>query len=330
METGRIEYHSIESNALYGNRLNDPYQREVAVYLPPDYDSSDRQYPTLYLLSSHGRTSYYYLGWNQWDEPIQDRLNRLILSGQMPSVIVVLPDCWTRLGGSQFLDSAMGNYATYLTKEIVPFVDQHFRTLPAYRGICGHSSGGYGAIFHAMKNPHLFNAVGCRAADMYWEYTALPALARLHQYLAKWEGFEKFIAEIPTLKPKGGSFWEAIHAVMLCIAYGTNSDALLGFDSVIDMETGALIPEIWERWLQFDPVRMIDQAAYQAALRQMKVVFVEVGSYDEYQLQVGARIFHQKLTKFGIPHLYEEFPDGHGSTSYRYDVMLPILAKALQ
>ncbi|NDJ84254.1 MAG: esterase, partial [Chloroflexi bacterium] len=231
----------------------------------------------------------------------------------------------------QFLDSAIGNYASHLTQEVVPAVDARFRTLANrdHRGVFGHSSGGYGAIVHAMMNPDVFGGVAARAPDMYWEFSALPAVAKLHGQLAKWGGFAEFIEQIPSIHPKRGDFWQAIHTVMQCMAYGPNPDSPLGFDAPIDLETGALIPEVWQRWLAWDPIHMLENTNYINALRQMRVILLEAGAYDEYQLQVGARVFSRKLQDLNIKHQYEEFPDGHGSTSYRYDVSLPILAAGL-
>jgi enterochelin esterase family protein len=330
----QLEKITIDSKALRGNRLNDPHIRELVVYLPPGYHESanaDRRYPSLYLLSSHGRTSYHYVNWNQWSETLPQRLDRLINSGQMPPVVVALPDCWTRFGGSQFINSPIGKYADYLVEEIVPAVDEHFRTLPDrdHRGVLGHSSGGYGAIVHAMQNPDTFGAVGCRSADMYWEFSALPPLSRLHQQLQKWDGFAGFIEQIPDIHPKRGAFWEAIHTIMQCMAYGPNPDSPLGFDPPIDLETGALVEEVWQRWLQHDPLRMIEQSTHQAALRRMHAIFLEVGGNDEYQLQVGARLLHRRLDELSIDHQFEEFPDGHSGLSYRFDVSFPLLANAL-
>jgi enterochelin esterase-like enzyme len=57
---------------------------------------------------------------------------------------------------------------------------------------------------------------------------------------------------------------------------------------------------------------------------------VDVGAYDEYQLQVGARVLHRKLEALGIPHVYEEYPDGHRHTDYRYANSLERLSKALR
>lgn len=329
---GRIETLTVNSQALRNNRLNDPHQRQLPVYLPPGYDDDpDRRYPTIILLPAHGRTGIYYLNWNQYSETMDARLDRLITSDQMPPVIVALPDFWTRFGGSQFVDSAVGHYATYLTEEIIPAVDKHFRTLPdrAHRAVMGHSSGGYGALYHAMHNPDLFGAVAARAPDAYFEYSSLPMLARFHQQVEKYGGLAAFIEQIPDIHPKKGSFWEAIHTAMYSMAYGTNPDAPLGFDPPIDLETGALVPAVWERWLAFDPVRMIEKPAHQDALRSMQAIFLEVGQFDEYQLHVGARLLHRRLEALDIAHRYEEFPDGHSSTSYRYDVALPVVAQAI-
>ncbi len=332
MKKGRIEFFTLTSAALQGNRLSDPATREVAVYLPNEYEhQSQKRYGVIYLLASHGRTNYYYTGWNQWEERIQERLDRLISDGVMPPTIVVLPDCWTRLGGSQYLDSPIGAYRTYLIDEIIPAVDAQYRTIAERdgRAVCGHSSGGYGAITLAMTRADIFSAVGARAPDMYWEYSIMPLLAQLPQQLEKWGGFEAFIEAVPTIHPKRADFWAAVHTVMQCMIYGANPDNPLGFDSPIDLETGALLPEVWARWLTFDPVRMIDLPQNQEALRSMKKIFLEVGQFDEYHLQTGARIFHRKLAELNVEHDYEEFPDGHGGTSYRFDVMLPRLANAI-
>lgn len=329
---GRLELITIESEALKGNRLDDPYVRQLAVYLPEGYDEGTEAYPVIYFLSAHGRTHYYYINWNQYDETVPQRLDRLIGSGQMPPTIVVFPDDWTRFGGSQFIDSPIGGYETYLIDEIVPIVDERYRTIPnrEQRGLIGHSSGGYGALYHAMTNADIFGAVAAKAPDAYFEYNALPALSRFHQQVEKYGGVEAFIAQIPDIHPKKGGFWEAIHTAMYAMAYGANPAAPAGFDSPIDSETGALNTDVWERWLQFDPVRMLENSVHQNALRQMALIFLEVGMYDQYQLQVGARVLHKKMLEFNIEHDYEEFPDGHSSTSYRFDISLPKLAKAIE
>ncbi len=327
---GTLQTRRLQSKALQDNRLDDPTERDVIIYLPPGYDDSQR-YPVVYFLPSHGRNNSYYVAWNQWDERLQDRLDRLIMTGTMPPALVVLPDCWTRFGGSQYVDSTLGNYEQYVINEIVPFIDEHFSTLATResRGIIGHSSGGYGAITLAMKHPDVFGAVSARAPDMYWEYSVLPAVAQLPLHMQKWGGFAQFIADIPTIHPKKGDFWVAVHTLMQCMAYGPNPEHPLGFDPPIDEQTGALREDVWARWLTYDPVRMLNEPAYQDALRSMVLVYLEVGRFDQYLLQIGARIFTNKLDEAGIAHTYDEFDDGHSSTSYRYDVSLPLLVQAI-
>ena len=88
----------------------------------------------------------------------------------MPPAIVVLPDMWTRFGGSQYINSAgMGRYEDYLIDEMIPLVDRNYRTLPDrdHRGIMGRSSGGFGAITQAMHHPDVFGAFACHSGDLY-------------------------------------------------------------------------------------------------------------------------------------------------------------------
>ena len=91
----------------------------------------------------------------------------------MGPAIIVFPDCFTALGGNQYVNSsAIGNYADYLTKEIVPFVDLQFRTLASreHRGCFGKSSGGYGAIIHGMKYPQTWGAIADHSGDAYFDF----------------------------------------------------------------------------------------------------------------------------------------------------------------
>jgi enterochelin esterase family protein len=330
----RVETPLLESAVLQGNPLGDPSARPVAVYLPPGYDDDPaRRYPSLYLLSSHGSTGPGLLNWRPWEPNLQDQLDALLAEERIGPLIVVLPDLWTRFGGSQFVNSAgTGRYEDYLVDEVIPFVDARYRTLPdrAHRGVLGRSSGGFGAITQAMHHPEQFGGFACQSGDLYWEYTCLPGIARLHQQLERHGGLEAFLRDLPTVRPKGAAFWELVMTLCFAAAFGGNPDAPHGFDLPIDPVTGALDERVWARWLAHDPLRKLDDPACADALRQMRVAFVDVGRYDEYQLQVGARLLHRKLTALGIPHEYEEYPDGHRDTHYRYAESLARLWEGLR
>jgi enterochelin esterase family protein len=114
----------------------------------------------------------------------------------------------------------------------------------------------------------------------------------------------------------------------MAAAYSPNPDSpAFGIDLPCDLETGAFREDVWKRWLEHDPLRMLESRA--AALRSLRLLFLDCGTKDEFSLQHGARLFSRRLRELGVPHEYEEFDDGHMNVSYRYDASLPRLARAL-
>ncbi len=144
-----------ESRILKGNPLGDPHVRKLGVWLPPQYDARRSQrYPVLYDLVGFTGSGLAHANWKPFGDNVPERAARLMHEQKMGPAIIVFPDCFTALGGNQYVNSsAIGDYADYLTREIIPFVDGEFRTLAGreHRGCFGKSSGGYGAIIHGMK-----------------------------------------------------------------------------------------------------------------------------------------------------------------------------------
>ncbi|MGH7823294.1 MAG: alpha/beta hydrolase, partial [Candidatus Binatia bacterium] len=148
-----------DSKILRGNPLGDPHVRKLAVWLPLQYDEGashgrGRRFPVLYDLVGFTGSGLSHVGWKSFSENVPERAARLVHERTMGPAILVFPDCFTALGGNQYVNSpAIGRYADYLTKEIVPFVDRELRTLASrdHRGCFGKSSGGYGAILHGMR-----------------------------------------------------------------------------------------------------------------------------------------------------------------------------------
>src|SRR5688572_28077122 len=162
------------SSVLRDNPLGDPHVRKLGVWLPPQYDHGGRRrFPVLYDLVGFTGSGLSHANWKPFSDNVPERAARLIHDGKMGPVILVFPDCFTALGGNQYVNSsAIGNYADYLTREIVPFVDREFRTLPGreHRGCFGKSSGGYGAILHGMKYARYWGAVASRSGDAYFDF----------------------------------------------------------------------------------------------------------------------------------------------------------------
>src|SRR5262245_14977202 len=129
---GRFDVREIDSAVLRDNPLGDPHRRPLWVYVPPGYDADpDRRYSSVYLLQGlMGQLDM----WNNrspFRPTVPELVDALFADPTVPPCIVVWVDCWTRLGGSQFLDSpGTGRYHTYLAREVVDFVDAGYRTLP--------------------------------------------------------------------------------------------------------------------------------------------------------------------------------------------------------
>ena len=157
---GRTDEHVVDSRALRGNALGDPHERPVWVSTPPGYDDdADRRYPSVYVIQGLTGQLDAWRNRSPFRRNFPELADDLFARGEAPPVIVVWVDCWTSLGGSQFLDSpGTGNYLTYLCDEIVPFVDERYRTIADrdHRGIQGKSSGGYGAMVVPMLRPDLW------------------------------------------------------------------------------------------------------------------------------------------------------------------------------
>ncbi len=332
---GRVDTPYLESDVLKGNLPGDPVERMLPVYLPPGYDDDPaRRYPVIYVLAGHGGSGPLMLAPTAWGESFQERIDRLITTGKMRPVIAVLPDCFTIFGGAQYINSsALGRYEDYLVDELIPYVDAHYRTLPdrAHRAITGKSSGGYGAMVQSMRHPELFGAVASHSGDIYFEFGYLPDMAKLHANLMRFGGLEGFIEQIPTIKPKSHDpFFSVLGMLCYGAAFAPNPDAPRGFDMPIDMDTGALRDDVWQRWLAWDPVRMIDQQENIAAWRQMSYIYIDCGLWDELNFQIGTRVLSKKLDALGIAHDFELFNDGHINVPYRYDVSLPRLEAAIR
>lgn len=334
---GRVELIAHESRLLQDNPLGDSPVRELAVYLPPSYDAAPaRRFPTVLFLPGYTGSGLQLLNRSPWGLPLDRRLDALCATGRGSEAIVILPDCFTRYGGSQYVDSpAIGRWQSYLTEEVLPFVDARFRTVPAREGraVIGKSSGGYGALVLGMTRPELFAAVGSHAGDAAFELSYLRELPRTVLTLAQRGGIRGFLAWFDALPSKGGAAIEVMSNLCCAAAWSPRERGPYGygegFDLPVDLETGALIPELWAKWLAWDPVRMLDDRRHLDALRSMRGLFLDAGRHDEYNLQLAARQLSAKLRAAGVAHVHEEFDGGHMNTPYRYDRSFEVLTKTL-
>lgn len=253
-------------------------------------------------------------------------MDRLIAEG-MPEMILVFPDCFTKLGGSQYVDStATGAYRSHLLQEVLPLVDQQFRTKQGrgHRGVMGKSSGGYGAISLAMDHPEHFSAVACHSGDLYFDYAYLSDLPSAFRKLNQLGGIGKLLETFDAVPKTGKDDHALLNIVAMSACYSPNPTLPHGFDLPFDEQLGNLKQDVWRRWKEKDPVEVVKQKG--AGLKDFGVVYLDCGRRDEFYLDIGAKLFCNELKKQNIPFQYEEFDGGHFNIQHRYDISLKLFA----
>jgi S-formylglutathione hydrolase FrmB len=326
-------WHELEiaSSALEGNPLGDTAARPLFVWTPPAYGSDpERRFPSIYVLQ--GLTGQVRAWFNV--SPFVKSWPAVIEEAGVEAVLVFV-DAFTALGGSQFIDSpAIGRYGTYLTEEIVPFVDGRFRTHPdaAHRGVQGKSSGGFGAMVWGMLRPDLFGAFATHAGDALWEVSALPSFPVAAQALRNEYGgsYDAFWADFRSgRQPFAKKSDPVLLEVYTCAAaYSPTLDG--GVELPFTLDTAEIVPEVWERWLAWDPVRLA--AMHAGALRAARGIWIDAGRNDEYHLDLGAEAFRQAVGRAGVTDQvvhFELFEGTHRNTSWRYPLSLAFLAERL-
>lgn len=311
-----------ESEVLKTNPLGDPHVRDLFVYLPHEYSTGDKRYPVVYSLSGFSGRGKMMLNDNPFVPNLAERMDKLIDEGTVRPMIVVMPDCFTYYGGSQYINStANGNYGDYLTQELVSYVDANFRTLAdrSSRAVMGKSSGGYGALIMGLKHADIFGLVSSISGDAYFEYCyPLDFPSAFKQIKGDPEAFLK--AFWSSEKQNRADFG-ALNTIGMAASYSANGTS---FDLPIDLETGEIRRDVWQRWLEHDPVRLVEK--YVDNLKSLLLLHLDAGTKDEFNLDVGARILSRKLTDHGIEHIHDEFDDGHFNISYRYDRSLELIS----
>jgi hypothetical protein len=156
---GQIVDRQITSTNFADNKIGVSPVRRMVIYLPPGYQTSSGRFPVIYFLPNPFEDNY------RFDFDHRDAkglLDQAIAAGVIERFILVAVDMNTPLGTSWYVDSpTTGNWEDFVIKELVPYIDANFKTLPNRdsRGIAGIFIGGYGAIRFGMRHPDVFGSV---------------------------------------------------------------------------------------------------------------------------------------------------------------------------
>ena len=317
--------HVFVSEALRGNPLGDPHERPLWVWTPPDYGEREQRYPSVYVLQ--GFTGQVDMWRNRL--PFRPTFPELLDAAALPCVVVFV-DTWTSVGGSQFVDSpAIGRYHTYISEEVVPWIDSRYSTLASrdHRGVMGKSSGGYGAAVTAMLRPDLFGGFASHAGGGIFEVSIRPFFREAARTLRDLYGgsverwLEDFGSRPAFSRPNDN------HLLLqwgFSAAYSRTPEISLPYD----VATAEVIPELWEQWLEWDYPRLVPRCS--DALRSMRAIYVDAGTRDEWFLDLTAEWLRRRLTELDVRDLHVElFDAGHAEIEYRYPLGLRYLVERL-
>ncbi|MCE9593418.1 MAG: esterase family protein [Planctomycetes bacterium] len=326
---GRVELVPFESEVLRGNPIGDPHVREVPVYLPPAAVAGARL-PVLFVLSGFtGRGQKQLDVADPWKPGLVARYDRALAAGMSEPAILVLPDCFTKVGGSQYVNSELlGRYEDYVADELPKWIDARYPTRPGRRGVFGRSSGGFGALHLAMRRPGVFAVAASISGDVGFEECQWPAVHGALRTLRKYGGDPwTFLAAFVEKAQTSSDEFETLNTLAMSCCYSPNLASPHRIDLPVDLETGARREEVWKRWLEFDPLFACERFA--ANFKRLELLHVECGLNDEFNMQWPLRRFVAKLRALGVPVEHAEHEGSHRNLEHRTLELIPKLARAL-
>lgn len=298
----------INSESLQINPQGNSSARNVSVYLPPGYMHMQNQhirYPVVYLLHGSYATNALWSGKGYLgDINLGISVDALIQNQTIDPMIIVMPDCKTKYNGSWYTNSEYtGNWETFITEELVPDIDENFRTIAHrnMRAVAGHSMGGYGAMRFGLQHAHMFANV----------YSTSGLLSLESAFLGNGKQRDKVISA-------HGAAW---------------SPDVSNKDGYVLPWTGkpgerVKIPEVWRRWQAHDPMNMLNDYAV-SGFKKRSTILIDCGEQDEPLLESN-QAFSKRANQLGIKHRFETFEGGHHDKTMQRltEVGLPFLSKS--
>lgn len=313
---GKIERREFLAASLQNNQAGEDPVRQLSIYLPQEYKNGTQRYPVIYVLHGYGGTDS--LMMSVWID-FKLLLDNAIKSGKIRPMIVVAPNSNTRMQGSFYTNStASGNWADYIGKDVVQYMDQNFRTIPnrASRGLCGHSMGGNGALKIGMLYADTFSAVyALSPAVLNWHgdfSLSNPAFKRISQ-LNNENALLRGLAESGQTGEFIG-FFAAVFTAMAQVYSPNISNKELRADFPVSYIGDSTVynPAVISEWEAEFPYYMIDD--YLPQLRSLSALKIDWGRNEDFShIPFSSLQFSKKLESFRINHFAEEYIGDHGN-----------------
>jgi S-formylglutathione hydrolase len=296
---GTVERVVVHGKGLEGNLEGDSPDRDVAVYLPPSYNTArEQRYPVVYMLHGFTDDVDHWWGVKPHFVNLPAVIDQALAGGKTQEMIVVMPNAYTRYQGSMYSTSiATGDWENFVASELVAYVDSHYRTIPgaASRGLSGQSMGGYGAIRIGMKHPEVFSSVYllspcCMAARMQ------PGGLGMAQAEAIRDPAEVEKANFMTKATLASA-----------AAWSPNpKNPPLYFD--LPSKNGEFQPVIAAKWAANAPLAIIDQ--YIPNLKRLHAIAFDAGAQDA-AIAATIKVLDGILNAYEIRHTFEIYEGNH-------------------
>jgi S-formylglutathione hydrolase len=296
---GSIERIKVHGKSLEGNLEGDSPDRDVSIYLPPSYKTAaNRRYPVVYMLHGYTDSDERWFGLIKHFIDLPASIDKSLSSGAR-EMIVVMPNAYTRYEGSMYSNSVVtGDWETYVAKELVSYIDGHYRTISnvASRGLAGHSMGGYGTMRIGMKYPDVFSSI----------YALSPCCM------------------VPNLNPApGASKAEAIRTIedFNKADFGTKAQFASAavwspnpknppFFFDLPTKNGEVQSLVLAKWAANAPLAMVDQ--YIGNLKQLHAIAFDAGDKDT-SIAETIKTLDGILSEYELAHTFEIYDGTHTS-----------------
>jgi len=298
---GSVERIKVHGKGLEGNLEGDSPDRDVSIYLPPSYKrDAKRRYPVVYFLHGFTDNDAQWYGITKHWINLPAVVDKVFAGGQLQEMIIVTPNAYTRCRGSMYSNSiTTGDWEDFVAKELVSYIDQHYRTIPkaTSRGLAGHSMGGYGTIRIGQKHPDIFSSLyllsPCCMTPNTSRVPAPETMAKL-EAIKSHEDVEK--ADFMT---------QAMFASAAAWSPNPKKPPLY---SDLPFENGQLQLTVAAKWTANAPLAMIDQ--YIGNIKQLKAFAFDAGNRDQ-SIAASNKVLDQILNNYQIAHSYEEYEGDH-------------------
>jgi S-formylglutathione hydrolase len=299
--TGAVDRIKVHGPSLEGNLEGDSPDRDVVVYLPPGYKTSgSKRYPVVYLLHGYTDNEQRWYGIVPHFISVPAAADKALAAGTQ-EMLIVMPNAYTRFQGSMYSNSVTtGDWETYVTRDLVSYIDSHYRTLATResRGLAGHSMGGYGTMRIGMKHPEVFSSI-----------YALSPCCMIPNMSGQGRGGVPKTESITTQEEFEKADFGTKAQFASAAAWSPNPKNPPFF---LDLPTkdGQPQGQILAKWAANAPLAMVDQ--YIGNLRKLKAIAFDAGDKDT-GIAATVKTLDEMLTRYELPHKFEIYEGTHTS-----------------